>query len=75
MRKKYFIIVFVMILLGLILPKGIVMLKQFTNKSQITINKVNSIKKEYSNEIDNFKREKIFPKYIQDILDKMLLFT
>lgn len=75
MRKKYFIIVFVMILLGLLLPKGIVMLKQFTNKSQITINKVNSIKKEYSNEIDNFKREKIFPKYIQDILDKMLLFT
>lgn len=75
MRKKYFIIVFVMILLGLLLPKGIVMLKQFANKSQITINKVNSIKKEYSNEIDNFKREKIFPKYIQDILDKMLLFT
>lgn len=75
MKKKYYIIIFVMILFGLFLPRGIMIAKKISIERESIANKVNSFKKEYAKEINNLNKEKLLPKYIQDILDKILLHT
>lgn len=68
MKKKYYILIVIMIGFSLLLPKIISTTIVLSEKANITISKVNHSKKELKEDFDNITTTKIFQKYAKEFL-------